>query len=415
MAAITHTAELSSSASPTTSGTRRWPTSWWGWRTATPTVSTATSSRARRRCSPSSAPRRLRAAAGAAARKLIEAREKAFWTAKAAGADDIIDVVVPRLGPARLPRRRVRQLAARTGSWCRRLRPRRRRQRAPRRVPEGRGVHGTVLLHEHLRRGHGAGRRHLRRARHRTGQEATYFLELEDPAKIELMRRIKRGIRPRRDPQPRRALRPGGLRNHGRMNGAQALIRTLVDAGVDVCFTNPGTSEMHFVAALDDVPADPWRARPVRRCGRPGPPTATGAWPDKPAATLLHLGPGLGNGLANLHNARRGAHPDRQHRRRPRHLPQAVRRAAWSPTSRRWRATLNGVGASIVEHGRRRRRRRRRRSPRRRTRPGQVATLILPADVSWGEGGTPAAPVPPTPAAARWRRTTCDPRREVLR
>ena len=43
------------------------------------------------------------------------------------------------------------------------------------------------------------------------------------------------------------------------MNGAQALVRTLVDAGVDVCFANPGTSEMHFVAALDDVHGAPVR------------------------------------------------------------------------------------------------------------------------------------------------------------
>src|SRR2546421_803592 len=89
------------------------------------------------------------------------------------------------------------------------------------------------------------------------------------------------------------------------MNGAQSLIRTLVDAGVRVCFTNPGTSEMHFVAALDAVPE--MRAVLALFEG-----VATGAadgyarMAEKPAATLLHLGPGLGNGLANLHNARRG-------------------------------------------------------------------------------------------------------------
>ena len=111
------------------------------------------------------------------------------------------------------------------------------------------------------------------------------------------------------------------------MNGAQALIRTLVDRGVDVCFTNPGTSEMHFVAALDAVP----EMRGVLGLFEG---VVTGAadgyarMADRPAATLLHLGPGLGNGLANLHNARKGQHADRQHRRRPRHLPQAVRRPA---------------------------------------------------------------------------------------
>ncbi len=92
------------------------------------------------------------------------------------------------------------------------------------------------------------------------------------------------------------------------MNGARSLLSTLVDAGVDVCFANPGTSEMHFVAALDDVPA----MRGVL-CLFEG--VATGAADGygrvagRPAATLLHLGPGLGNGLANLHNARRARTP----------------------------------------------------------------------------------------------------------
>ena len=92
------------------------------------------------------------------------------------------------------------------------------------------------------------------------------------------------------------------------MNGAQAMIRTLVDAGVDVCFMNPGTSEMHFVAALDDVP----EMRGVLALFEG---VATGAADGyariagKPAATLLHLGPGMANGMANLHNARRARVP----------------------------------------------------------------------------------------------------------
>src|SRR5919198_2229099 len=91
-------------------------------------------------------------------------------------------------------------------------------------------------------------------------------------------------------------------------NGAQALLRTLVSAGVTTCFTNPGTSEMHFVAALDGVPE--MRAVLTLFEG-----VATGAadgyarMAERPAATLLHLGPGLGNGLANLHNARRAGTP----------------------------------------------------------------------------------------------------------
>ena len=92
------------------------------------------------------------------------------------------------------------------------------------------------------------------------------------------------------------------------MNGAQALMKTLVDAGIEVCFTNPGTSEMHFVAALDSEP----KMRAVLALFEG---VATGAadgyarMAGKPAATLLHLGCGLGNGLANLHNARKGKVP----------------------------------------------------------------------------------------------------------
>ena len=91
-------------------------------------------------------------------------------------------------------------------------------------------------------------------------------------------------------------------------NGAQALMKTLADAGIEVCFSNPGTSEMHFVAALDSEP----RMRAVLALFEG---VATGAadgyarLADKPAATLLHLGCGLGNGLANLHNARKGRVP----------------------------------------------------------------------------------------------------------
>ena len=92
------------------------------------------------------------------------------------------------------------------------------------------------------------------------------------------------------------------------MNGADALLATLVANEVTVCFANPGTSEMQFVAALDGVPA----MRPIL-CQFEG--VATGAADgygriaEKPACTLLHLGPGYGNGVANLHNARRAFTP----------------------------------------------------------------------------------------------------------
>lgn len=92
------------------------------------------------------------------------------------------------------------------------------------------------------------------------------------------------------------------------MNGAQALIQTLVNGNVDVCFMNPGTSEMHFVAALDDVP----EMRSVLALFEGVATSAADGYArmtDKPAATLLHLGPGLGNGFAMLHNARRSFTP----------------------------------------------------------------------------------------------------------
>src|SRR6058998_3239881 len=107
--------------------------------------------------------------------------------------------------------------------------------------------------------------------------------------------------------------------------GAESLMRTLVDAGVTTCFTNPGTSEMHFVAALDSAPE--MRAvlalfEGVATSAADGYARMNGT----PAATLLHLGSGLGNGLANLHNARKGKVPVEQGgRRRAVHPCVAVR------------------------------------------------------------------------------------------
>ena len=92
------------------------------------------------------------------------------------------------------------------------------------------------------------------------------------------------------------------------MNGAQSLIQSLVDSGVEVCFGNPGTSEMHFVAALDSVP----QMRAVLGLFEGAVTGAADGYAriaGKPAATLLHLGPGMANGLANLHNARRAHTP----------------------------------------------------------------------------------------------------------
>src|SRR3954462_2807323 len=92
------------------------------------------------------------------------------------------------------------------------------------------------------------------------------------------------------------------------MNGAESLVRTLVGGGVNVCFANPGTSEMHFVAALDRVDG--------MRCVLglfegvvTGAADGYGRMTGKPAAPLLHLGPGLANGLANLPNAKKALTP----------------------------------------------------------------------------------------------------------
>ena len=92
------------------------------------------------------------------------------------------------------------------------------------------------------------------------------------------------------------------------MNGAEALLKTLVDAGLEICFANPGTSEMHLVTAIGKTD----RMRPIL-CLFEG--VVTGAadgyarMTGTPAVTLLHLGPGLANGMANLHNAKKARVP----------------------------------------------------------------------------------------------------------
>ncbi len=178
------------------------------------------------------------------------------------------------------------------------------------------------------------------------------------------------------------------------MNGAESLVRTLVGGGVNVCFANPGTSEMHFVAALDRVEG--------MRCvlglfeG-----VVTGAadgyfrMTDNPAATLLHLGPGLANGLANIHNANKamsgmvnivGDHAT-YHRQYDAPLTSDIEGLArpnshWVKTSPSAK-TVAADGALAIAAAR--------------TRPGQIATLILPADTAWNEGTGPA-PVAPQAA-----------------
>jgi len=184
------------------------------------------------------------------------------------------------------------------------------------------------------------------------------------------------------------------------MNGAEAVIRTLIAGGVDTCFTNPGTSEMHLVSALD--------RSPEMRCVLAlfeGVVTGAGdgyaRMAGKPACTLLHLGPGFANGMANLHNASRarvpmvnliGQHPA-YHLRDDAPLTSDVEAIA-RPYSKWLRTTQSTAEASrdsseaIVAA---------------RTAPGQIATLIVPTDVAWSEGASaahvsapPKAPLPGT-------------------
>ena len=162
------------------------------------------------------------------------------------------------------------------------------------------------------------------------------------------------------------------------MNGAHALLRTLVANGVDMCFTNPGTSEMHFVAALDDVPE--MRAVLTFFEGvATGAADGYGRMADKPAATLLHLGPGLGNGLANLHNARRARTPivnivgDHATYHQALDAPLASDIESVARNVSRWVRSTNlpeDVGRDAAEAIAA-------------ARSGGVATLILPADASW--------------------------------
>ncbi|MFI6505378.1 acetolactate synthase large subunit [Nonomuraea typhae] len=195
----------------------------------------------------------------------------------------------------------------------------------------------------------------------------------------------------------RRAPAPSGLR------GAGAVLDTLANGGVEVCFANPGTSEMHLVAEMT--------ARPSMRnvlCLFEGVATgaadAYGRMAERPASALLHLGPGLGNGLANLHNARRAStamvalvgdhatylkdcdpplNTDIEQLAAP--MSAWVRRTtraaeAGRDTAEALLAARAGAAAGT----------------------GGVATLILPSDVCWSEGGS-AAEVPaaaPAPADA---------------
>ena len=164
------------------------------------------------------------------------------------------------------------------------------------------------------------------------------------------------------------------------MNGAQSLLTTLTNNGIEVCFTNPGTSEMHFVAALDEV-----EEMGCVLCLFEG--VLSGAadgyarMKGKPASTLLHLGPGLGNALANVHNARKGHSPmvnivgdhATYHLEYDAPLTSDIEGIArpvshWVHTSKSSADIARDSAEAVLQAG-----------------IGQVATLVLPADVSWGD------------------------------
>src|SRR5262245_54274585 len=179
------------------------------------------------------------------------------------------------------------------------------------------------------------------------------------------------------------------------MNGAESLIRTALAAGVDVCFSNPGTTEMHLVQALDTVPG----LRAVLGIFEG---VCTGAadgfarMAERPALTLLHLGPGLANGLANLHNARRAHSPVLSvvgdhatwHVAADPPLASDIESLArpvstWVRTSATAKDVSRDCAEAIAAAT----------SP-----PGGVATLAVPGDCAWSEAGDAIARAAPRSA-----------------
>jgi acetolactate synthase-1/2/3 large subunit len=183
--------------------------------------------------------------------------------------------------------------------------------------------------------------------------------------------------------------------------GANTVIERLLAGGVDVCFANPGTSEMHFVAALDSAP----KMRPVL-CLFEG--VATGAADGyariagRPAATLLHLGPGMANGLANLHNARRAHSPvvnvvgdhATYHQKLDAPLQSDIdilgnwlHGTVHRPVSAAELGETVDAAIASATHG-----------------LGRIATLILPADLSWSESSAPGEAAPTAPPDVHLQR-----------
>ncbi len=186
--------------------------------------------------------------------------------------------------------------------------------------------------------------------------------------------------------------------NGAAMNGAESLVHTLADAGIEVCFGNPGTSEMHVVAALDREP----KMRGVL-CLFEG--VAAGAadgyarMTGKPAATLLHLGPGFANAISFLHNARKGGQPvvnivgdHASSHSRYAQAPLTSDIMAITGSVSDWlhqsksAEDVAGDGARAVQAAR--------------AAPGHIATLVLPADAAWNKARAPASPLPVAPPRA---------------
>jgi acetolactate synthase-1/2/3 large subunit len=181
-----------------------------------------------------------------------------------------------------------------------------------------------------------------------------------------------------------------------KMTGAECLLRTLLRNGVNVCFMNPGTSEMQFVSALDRVNG----MRPVLGlfegvCS--GAADGYARMTGKPAATLLHLGPGLGNALANFHNARKARSPvvnivgDHSTAHKTFDAPLSADVPAFARTVSDWvriagsSAEIGSLTSQTIAAAM---------GP-----PGQVATLIVPADFSWSEAGELGPPLNIAPRA----------------
>ena len=179
------------------------------------------------------------------------------------------------------------------------------------------------------------------------------------------------------------------------MNGAEALVRSLAGSGIDVCFTNPGTSEMHFVAALDRLDLI-YCVLALQENVATGAADGYARMTGQPAATLLHLGPGFGNGLANVHNAKKarvpminivGEHAS-YHIKYNAPLTSDIE-AIVTPVSDYFVTSSHpdDVGTDAA-----------RAVAQAKTWPGKIATMILPADMAWsqtdivGDGLLPDAP-----------------------